>query len=919
MTDEPARGTKRRRMSERSKWVLVAFAIVVVLDVLFLSGALRGCGGTEAQRVGDAEPTRAPESASTSRGAELERAPADETARAEPTARREAAGTELLGRAVRGRIELPPGTPAEWSATLVCGSFAPDAEGPTRARAEADGTFVVHAPPSDDESASGWLGLESPWLLLDEEMGLEFAALPAEIVLRPRLGGRVRVRVGLREGRDADRARLAPGDVELARRAENERRLEVKDALTFLPQRDDARDGVTWRLAPGRELAFTSRALDPEFEHELVVRNERFPFASTRVHVVAGVEVDASVELAPGIVVRGRVVDADGAPRSGALVLALVGSENSALHQTRTDAHGAYELGLGLGEPRSFLVRAVEPDRVRAERAIENAAPGSVLDVPDLVLREDRIEGRVTHPDGTPAENARVALVREDRLGPSAAWAVASDGDGRFVLHAPSEGAWRVLARSADERDAFCAEQSGVRPGTRDVELVLSDLAAAVVEARDDAGAPVRGARVTVNGLEGVFGRDFEFLPAAATNELGLARIAGLPEGAWLVAVEAEGHARAVANLAATAAERSAESTRVVLARHAMLSGRIVAADGSAPKSNAFVLQLEPVFNGDGAVASVRDGGRFEFRGVAPGVYVLSVLDGPAASEELALTLAPAERREDVVVELAPTGTIVVLVQDEAGRPASGAKVEVTVGRARYGRTLDVDANGEARFEGVPAGRVLVARDSLWELEPQRHSTGLACARVDLAAGATERVVLGGSLPAPKRVRARLYVGDAPVVGFELEVGDACGWGHAARTGADGTAELDVHGAGPFELRSVDSQDHLLARFGAADLARGAVDVALPKGGVRGRVRSASGVDLPRTLVLRRARSEGPSWARFAGARAGDDYVRVAVDGAFELRFLAPGAYVLVSPDSLSSRLEFEVKDDVLALEFVVP
>ena len=50
MTDEPGRGTKRRRMSERSKWVLVAFAMVVFFgfeafrasprqaDLLILSG-----------------------------------------------------------------------------------------------------------------------------------------------------------------------------------------------------------------------------------------------------------------------------------------------------------------------------------------------------------------------------------------------------------------------------------------------------------------------------------------------------------------------------------------------------------------------------------------------------------------------------------------------------------------------------------------------------------------------------------------------------------------------------------------------------------------------------------------------------------------------------------------------------------------
>ncbi len=189
------------------------------------------------------------------------------------------------------------------------------------------------------------------------------------------------------------------------------------------------------------------------------------------------------VELAAGLVVRGRVTGNGGRERVSGADVAIYTATN--IVGATTDGEGGFEVkDLALGMVR-VQVRAV--GWAAAEADLEVSGDGrrpidlAAIDLP----RAGVVEGTVLSAADEPVAGARVALGAVPTwlpLGPLPASIVATDREGRFRLPAAPEGEVRIEAYDADEGR-----------GAVEGVLVRADRTTERVEIVLEGGAPRRG------------------------------------------------------------------------------------------------------------------------------------------------------------------------------------------------------------------------------------------------------------------------------------------------------------------------------------------------------------------------------------------------------------------------------------------
>jgi len=248
----------------------------------------------------------------------------------------------------------------------------------------------------------------------------------------------------------------------------------------------------------------------------------------------------------PGTVVRGRVVDSNGAAvrarirvRSADLESSLDGGWSTVgTDDTAKDGTYVFE-GLERGRWRMT---------VTPKDAASPLAPRSVVvDLTANAKHEDLVitltpggalEGVVKGPDGRTFAGARITARAEDGFDydheTSAEERVTTDAAGRFRIDGLSTGAWRVRAVA----DGFASVESAVvrvaSSETPRLELALVRAGSIEVRLEDAQGAVVRhgpGVRTSVHDANGQAWHDLE------EEQYGVAirRFGPLPPGAWTV------------------------------------------------------------------------------------------------------------------------------------------------------------------------------------------------------------------------------------------------------------------------------------------------------------------------------------------------------------------------------------------------
>jgi 5-hydroxyisourate hydrolase-like protein (transthyretin family) len=512
--------------------------------------------------------------------------------------------------------------------------------------------------------------------------------------------------------------------------------------------------------------------------------------------LVQGVRAGAEavvVDLEPGVRIAGRVTT-DGRGVAQAVVTAIQGAHGR-LFDAVTAADGAFSVGpLPAGD---YTVVASASGLLPARARVERGEPGRVR----LELEAPRVlAGRVTL-DGAPAEGAAVTLEGQHRKG-----TVRAGADGAFEFGALHAGEYHVVA-ALQQRVASASVEVSRRRDARDVALALGagvDVDGVVV---DDAGAPVEGARVTLDRLAP---RRRAGIASARTDAAGRFRVGPVEPGQLEVSATRDGYlADGDERTRVVAVERA--TARVVLRRASRIEGTIVDPDGEGV-AGAYVVATPqgrgPHERGSRSVVSGEDG-----------AFALDLRGGGHALD----VEHDAFRRVKVPVEAPARGVRVVLprgaavegeVLDEEGRPAAGA--EVALGPAGDDaperlahRSARADAHGRFRLAGLDGGSALVvARRSAEE------GGGVAGARVEVPAEGTARAVLrfeaGLTLSGSVVTTDGAPVPDASVTAL-VDRRDARRDDPAVRLLADAPAEAVTDPAGRFTLRGLRPGGYLVS------------------------------------------------------------------------------------------------------------
>ncbi|MEO0326186.1 MAG: carboxypeptidase regulatory-like domain-containing protein, partial [Myxococcota bacterium] len=457
----------------------------------------------------------------------------------------------------------------------------------------------------------------------------------------------------------------------------------------------------------------------------------------------------------PGRSVSGQVVDAGGSPVPHAEVAAwALGAAPSdrpqvqadvPLQRVRADAEGRYRLTDLPRGPLRLLARGA-----RHAPAVLSLPPG-VLTAPDLVLAAGSVlAGQVLRPDGRPAVDAAITLVG------SALWpaeTLRADADGRFRRLDVPPGIYMVRARLGND----AAARAGVRvtpDGPVEVALRLAPGARFVGDVRDEAGAPIPGAELTLaaGGLSPLPRR-------AQADDEGAFALAGLLPGRQALEVRAAGHVPLRLPLTFRAGEE--QRLTVELVRGATLEGRLWDPQGRplagarvrfvgaepqlapppVPGSLGVTAEVPPLplfgvvesdswgglvgaWQSSGRVTSDAEG-RFTLAGLRPGAGEL-VAEAPGLSPAISpgLRLVAGERRGGLELNFTAGALLEGRVLDAKGFPAEGVIVSLQAEREPAPRTLSANADGTFVFEGVLGAATLTARSAA--LPPARERLVLA-------------------------------------------------------------------------------------------------------------------------------------------------------------------------------------------------
>lgn len=293
-----------------------------------------------------------------------------------------------------------------------------------------------------------------------------------------------------------------------------------------------------------RERANVTSSHDGTFELQLPVATGRWKVSAeysmllapsaTEVDCSGGSVDDVEVELGWGAGVRGFVLDSNGQPLGGAQVSLAQerrrGWGGGRRGHTRTRADGFFQItGLKEGRYRlqgqaaGFARERVGGLELKTDRQLEQ----------DLVLEVERIlRGRVYDISRRPMSGVRIRV-----------WGAGAPGtvntqsrlDGTFEVGGLSDSPIRVRASLAGYLN-WSIKDHEVRNRSLDIELEESfELTGEVFDAR---GGPVAKARVRVTGQrKGKRRPNFQ----GRTDEDGVFRITGIPEGTYTVSASARG------------------------------------------------------------------------------------------------------------------------------------------------------------------------------------------------------------------------------------------------------------------------------------------------------------------------------------------------------------------------------------------
>ena len=451
--------------------------------------------------------------------------------------------------------------------------------------------------------------------------------------------------------------------------------------------------------------------------HELQVTAPGYGDTRVRFNTAGQPECEVRAELQPGFVIRGQVVDEDGAPVTGATVRGPRQDRSllSHIREAVTDEEGAYEIGSYNLDTEEVVLLASHPAFARRSLTVAPPQKGSAQATARFILGKGfAVEGFVYGLDG---ESLKGATVRYGRAG--------EDVDYRTAL-TDAKGAFRLDRIATDGEEDIVAHAKGYAPasqkatpgkGTDTPELTFKLEPGVVASGRvvDEAGKPIAGARIHTRMAGALyFGR-----PVRTDGE-GRFRIDSLPRQGATVDIQARGHSP----LRGYALDMAAE-TEIVLAPSGAIAGKVLDHETGRPVAQ-FNVTLRAAEQDVAATTQqcISPRGAFTLSGLtyhAP--YTVTVSAEGYLPKRVDSVIAAVETSDKwpLVVALGQGDTLWGRVVDaQWGVPLPNATVTLVMSRvepvapvseallagaSRHGHeshTAHTDADGAFQFKGVP-------------------------------------------------------------------------------------------------------------------------------------------------------------------------------------------------------------------------
>ncbi|MCP3136344.1 carboxypeptidase-like regulatory domain-containing protein [Pyxidicoccus xibeiensis] len=516
-----------------------------------------------------------------------------------------------------------------------------------------------------------------------------------------------------------------------------------------------------------------------------------------------GDSLDARWALLPSDAAPGQVSGAVRAPDGGSVegtrvtvarVLAGALRGPRRLPEVRAvgvGAGGAFDVGPL--PPGQYAVTASGPSGTAGPQVVEVASGATARAELTLMPGTVVLSGRVRGAGGAALPGA-VVTVEAVTLGAADAAVelhqVETGADGAYALQV-RPGVYEVLVRASDH-----APDRAARVVAGDLTHDVEPRPAARLGGRvhtATAGRRPEGARVRVVG-----GAAASETRADATGSFALDE---LEPGQVQLLVRWEDQVGLSAPVAVVAGERA--EADVALSPGRVVTGLVKDTLGR-PVTGAVVRlsATDPLLPLDDVARSdIR--GAFRFEGLLEGTYRLEALGarGEHAASPMVVGRGAPSTAE---LRLEPGGTLVGSVTAAGGTPAAGARVRLDVvagpDTGMPARLALADAQGRFRFEGVPAGQVVLAA---------AHEKLGAVRSASQPVGPGQQVSTGLTLPAPATVEGRVVGSDGkPVAGMPV------------------AAMAEAHGVAPVVALS-DAE----GRYRLSPLGEGAQRVVLAPGG----------------------------------------------------------------------------------------
>jgi protocatechuate 3,4-dioxygenase beta subunit len=835
--------------------------------------------------------------------------------------RRELSSTSLEGLEdalwVEGKVVFPSGTPADEQVEIVARGRKFAHRDFHRARVAPDGSFRVAFAP---ETITGRLRLKARYLYLPKSEKVRPRTSRGQVVLEPKLGTRVEVRLAF--------------PTEIAPTQELVAELDSKFVGTGTSTAERlGRDGDATEA-----LTLTFDALEAFKDGSVSIESKAFTaFSASELASDPGRTLFLDAALRHAARIKGRVTDEAGQPLEDARVAAFYEGDdtNQRWWNTRvgdqTEENGAFDLG-GL---RTGNLTLDVSHKSHLQRSLElgDIVEGEVRESVTITLAEGGVlEGQVRFPDGKPAAGAKIGLdeagnefYRFQRMQNGGDDQLATDAEGRFRItglvglvyvvsaHADVAPGEPPLAKGAEPR--WHARLPDARPGATGLVLVLESghsIAGHVVDAE---GKPVERFRVfgtlTQGGPLAFFGAETgTSVGQRYDSKDGSFVLDGLRAGTWRVSANGTGFVPT--SVGEVLVPEGGLDLRIVLQRPASVRGLVLdpagnpiaraavdadyerAASARAARARELGVEVDAQL-GASEVKTGKDG-TFKLKRVPPGKVTLKAsFERFLDSADHEIQVAPGQIVENVVLRLQMGGRIEgelhAAVGDLANRYVSA--------NGEDDETVQTDEHGRFVFECLEPGT--------YQVELQHHRRGLEGLgyaggedpsatvplsireEVEVLAGTTVRVLVGRPLSTRIHLSGTVTELGKPadsVLVKAILVDKRGALPASGRTEETGRYDIDLADPGQYRFELVDAAGETYADHASIpDEPQTTRDFSLPIGRIAGRVLSPDGKPLAsREVQLSRALGEVDDFESQASETTDSS-------GAFSFERLRPNTY----------------------------